>query len=123
MDAAIYSQILEKNLYPSTRKLKMGRSFTFQHDNNSKDSAKRTTLWLKDRKVNVLEWPSQRSDLNPIERAVHCCLPKNLAELKQFCKEEWANILQSRCVKLVETYPKRLIAVITAKGGFTKSGD
>jgi hypothetical protein len=38
-----------------------------------------------------------------------------LKELEQFCLEEWA-----RCAKLIETHPKRLAAVIAAKGGSTK---
>ena len=33
--------------------------------------------------------------------------------------EEWAKILVARCAKLIETYPKRLAAVIAAKGGYT----
>lgn len=53
MDAAKYTQILEENLRPSARQLKMGRWFTFQHDNDPKHTAKKTTQWLKDRKVNV----------------------------------------------------------------------
>lgn len=51
---------------PSARQLKMGRSFTFQHNNDPKHAAKRTTQWFKDRKVNVLEGPSPSSDLKPI---------------------------------------------------------
>ena len=77
--------------------------------------------------MNVLEWPSQSPDQNPIENlwkdltsAVHEQLPCKLTELQQFCKEEWAGIAQSRCAKLVETYSKRLMAAIQAKGGSTK---
>jgi hypothetical protein len=36
------------------------------------------------------------------------------------CKEEWEKNSVSRCAKLIETYPKRLTAVIAAKGGATK---
>lgn len=95
MDAAKYKQILEKNLRPSARQLKMDRWFNFQHDNDLKHTAKETTQWLKDRKVNVLEWPIHCPDLNPIENlwmdlktAVNCLSPQNLTELKQFCKDE-----------------------------------
>jgi hypothetical protein len=38
--------------------------------------------------------------------------PSNLKELEQFCLEELA--------KIIETYPKRLAAVIAAKEGYTK---
>jgi hypothetical protein len=37
-----------------------------------------------------------------------------------FYIEEWAKISVARCAKPVETYPKRLAAVIAAKGGSTK---
>jgi hypothetical protein len=39
-----------------------------------------------------------------------------LKELEQFCLEEWAKIPVARCANLIETYPKRLAAVIAAKG-------
>ena len=66
MDSAKFQQILEESLQPSARKLKMGRWFTFQHDNDPKNTTKATIQWLKDKKVNVLEWLSQSPDLNPI---------------------------------------------------------
>ena len=42
MDGAKYRKILKENLLPSTRKLKLGRKFTFQHDNDPKHTAKAT---------------------------------------------------------------------------------
>ena len=120
-------KILEENLLPSARKLKLGWKFTFQHDNDPKHTAKAILEWLRNKKINFLEWCSQSSDLNPIENlwhdlkiAVHHRSPDNLTELEQFYAEEWANIAQSRCARLVETYPIRLTAVIAVKGASTK---
>jgi transposase len=46
--------------------------------------------------LNVLEWPSQSPDFNPIEHlwrdltiAVQRRSPSNLTELERICREEW----------------------------------
>ena len=56
MDEAKYREIPEENLLPSVRKLKLGRKFTFQCDNDLKHTAKATLEWLRNKKINVLEW-------------------------------------------------------------------
>ncbi len=45
--------------------------------------------------------------------------PSNVAELKQFWKEEWDKIHPLRYERLIASYCKRLIAVVAAKGGTT----
>lgn len=127
MDSKKYIQILEQNLEASARKLGLGRRFHFQQDNDPKHCAKITKEWFRKKKVKVLEWPSQSPDLNPIEHlwrdlkiAVHRRKPSSMAQLEQFCKEEWAKLPQSKCSKLVNGHPKRLHAVIAAKCAATK---
>ena len=127
MDGAHYRNILEQNLFQSACDLRLGRRFTFQQDNDLKHTAKATLEWFKGKHLNVLEWSSQSPDLNPIENlwsdlkiAVHKRKPSNMKELEQFCLEEWAKIPVARCGKLIETYSKRLAALIAAKGGSTK---
>ncbi|KAG2460036.1 TCB1 transposase, partial [Polypterus senegalus] len=127
MTAATYRDILDENLLQSALDLRLGRQFIFQQDNDSKHTAKISKEWLQDNSVNVLEWPSQSPDLNPIEHlwkdlkmAVHRRFPSNLMELERCCKEEWAKLAKDRCAKLVASYSKRLEAGIAAKGASTK---
>uniref|UniRef100_A0AAZ3PJB8 Tc1-like transposase DDE domain-containing protein n=1 Tax=Oncorhynchus tshawytscha TaxID=74940 RepID=A0AAZ3PJB8_ONCTS len=94
---------------------------------NLRNTAKTTQEWLRDKSLNVLEWPSQSPDLNPIEHlwrdlkiAVQRRSPSNLTELERICREEWEELPKSRCAKLVESYPRRLKAVNAAKGDSTK---
>uniref|UniRef100_A0AAZ3NWG1 Tc1-like transposase DDE domain-containing protein n=1 Tax=Oncorhynchus tshawytscha TaxID=74940 RepID=A0AAZ3NWG1_ONCTS len=76
--------------------------------------------------MNVLEWPSESPDLNPIEHlwrylkiAVQRCSPSNLTELQRICREEWEKLPNYRCTKIVVSYPRRHKAVIAAKDAST----
>ncbi|KAG2465219.1 TC1A transposase, partial [Polypterus senegalus] len=127
MTAAIYRDILDENLLQSALDLRLGRRFIFQQNNDPKHTAKILKEWLQDDSVNVLEWPSQSPDLNPIEHlwrdlkmAVHRRFLSNLMDLERCCKKEWAKLGKDRCAKLVASYSKRLEAVIAAKGASTK---
>ena len=126
LNGAKYRDILNENLVQSAQDLRLGRRFTFQQD-NTLSTQPRQCRWLKDNSVNVLEWPSQSPDLNPIKHlwrdlkmAVHRWSPSNLTELERICRDEWQKIPKSRCAKLVASYPRRLEAVIAAKGASTK---
>ncbi|KAK3561379.1 hypothetical protein QTP86_033119 [Hemibagrus guttatus] len=126
MNSAVYQKILKENVWPSVCDLKLKRSWVLQQDNDPKHTSKSTSEWLKKNKMKTLEWPSQSPDLNPIEmlwhdlkKVVHARKPSNVAELQQFCKDEWAKIPPQRCNRLIASYGKHLIAVVAAKGGPT----
>ena len=51
-----YVDISKQHLKTSVRKLKLGRKWVFQMDNDPKHSSKVVAKWLKDNKVKVLEW-------------------------------------------------------------------
>ena len=67
MNGAKYREILDENLLQSAQDLRLGRRFTFQQENAPKHTAKTMQEWFWDNSLNVLEWPCQRTDLNPIE--------------------------------------------------------
>ena len=46
--------------------------------------------------------------------------PSNLTELERIYREEWEKLPKYRCAMLVASYPRRLEAVIAAKGALTK---
>ena len=127
MDSIMYQEILEKNVVSSVRELKLGRRWWLQQDNDPKHRSKSTQAWLRRKSWNVLDWPSQSPDLNPIEnlwwdlkKAVASCKPRNLTELEAFAMEEWAKIPKERCQRLVSSYQSRLKQVIEAKGCATR---
>jgi transposase len=67
INRAKYREIFDENLLQSAQHLRLRRRFPFQQDNEPKHTAKTAQEWLRDKSLNVLVWPSQSPDLNPIE--------------------------------------------------------
>ena len=68
MDAALYVEILEECL-PLTQTYYgiKPEDVIFQQDNDSKHTSKKAKDFFKDQDINLLFWPANSPDLNPIE--------------------------------------------------------
>ncbi len=127
VNAAIYQEILEHFMLPSADKLYGDADFIFQQDLAPAHTAKGTKSWFNDHGVTVLDWPANSPDLNPIDnlwgivkRKMRDTRPNNADELKATVKETWASIPPQQCHKLITSMPRRIEAVIKAKGAPTK---
>ncbi len=123
----VYQDILEHFMLPSADQLFKDADFIFQQDLAPAYTAKSTKSWLNVHGVGVLGWPANPPDLNPIENLWHIVKrkmrnkrPKNADELKSTVKETWASIPPEQCHKLMTFVPRRIEAVIKAKGAPTK---
>ena len=122
-----YLNILKDNIAPSVEKLGLGRSLTFQQDNDPKHTSKLVREWLLYHTPKQLPHPPQSPDLNPIEhlwehldRQIRKHDISNKEQLKTIILDEWSKISADITQNLVESMPRRLAAVKKAKGAQTK---
>lgn len=127
MDKMGYMNILKRNLKPSVQKLDLPQDYYFQQDNDPKHTAYIVREWLLYNVPNQLRTPPQSPDLNPIEHLwwevkhrLQTKNPRNKTDLKTAVKEIWESIPSTVTKNLVESMPRRLQAVLDAKGGHTK---
>ena len=130
MDAQQYCEIMENGVVESFEKLEMmEEEKIFQQDNDPKHTSILASDWFEDNNIQVLPWPAQSPDLNPIEHLwthlkdqlkTYDKPAKGVHELWDRLDAEWNKIPAERCQRLIESMPRRLQAVIKAKGGHTK---
>ncbi|KAI2658899.1 Transposable element Tcb1 transposase [Labeo rohita] len=103
VSAASYQEILEHFMLPSAEKLYGDEDFIFQHDLAPAHSAKTTeNLW------------------DIVKRKLRDARPNTLDELKAAIEASWASVTPQQCHRLIASMPRRIEAVISAKGFPTK---
>lgn len=129
MDQHLYKEILEDELFQTIEWYHMDADrVIFQQDNDSKHKARSVREWLNEQPFEVMEWPPQSPDLNPIEHLWATLKrglnqyerpPKGMIELWERVQAEWDKIDKEVCLNLIESMPNRIDAVLKAKGRWT----
>lgn len=126
MDSVEYVNILANNLKHSAELLGH-ENWVFQQDNDPKHTSNRAKSFFAKKRIEVLEWPSQSPDLNPIEHLwafIKSKLKgekfKNKNDLSIAVETIWYGISKDFCAKLVDSMGKRIISCVRAKGKNTK---
>jgi len=128
-----YHSILTTQVLPELRKRSKEKPelvWLFQQDNASVHTAEVCKAYLKRREeFEILDWPSQSPDLNPIENLWSILKnqlkkrktnPKDKEELWAQLQEEWQKLQGDLLARLADSMPQRCLDVIAAHGGPTR---
>lgn len=96
--------------------------FIFQQHNDPKHTSKLAMDFFKDKNVELLPWPAQSPDMDPIENQwgivkseVNDLASKNKDELKDVMNKSWNKIKLDVTIKLVESFQKRAMALLVSQ--------
>nr|KAF6349142.1 hypothetical protein mMyoMyo1_011698 [Myotis myotis] len=128
LNSTTYLSIIADQVHPIMLMAYPNGDGFFQQDNTPCHSAHIVQECFQEHEgdFTLLRWPPQSPDLNPIEhlwdeakRAIRQLVPQpsNLTELDSAIHQAWCQIPRITFQHLVESMPRRIAAVLKAKGG------
>jgi hypothetical protein len=129
MDRHMYKFILENFLWSTIQNHNMVPSrVVFQQDNDPKHTNKMVQGWLVSQPFQLLQWPAQSPDLNPMEhfwallkRRLNefSTPPRGIEELWERVCSVCSSLGEDDCMALYESMPQRVATILAAKGYWT----
>ena len=128
LTGVLYTGTLQNTLVPFARHY-FGDNYRYPDDNATPHRARVVLDFLQQGNVTKMEQPPRSPDCNPIKhlwnesgRAIISMdnPPQNLDELRQALLDKWAQTPVQRLQRLVASLPRRLAAIIAARGGNTR---
>ncbi len=127
LNTTAYLSIVADHVHPFMTTVHPSSDGFFQQDNAPCHKAQIISDWFleHDNEFSLLKWPPQSPDLNPIEnlwdvveREIYIMdvQPTNLLQLCDAIMSIWTNISEECFQHLVESIPRRIKAVLKAKG-------
>ncbi len=130
LNTTAYRSIVANHVHPFMTTVYTSSDGYFQ-DNSPFYKAQIISDWFleHDNEFTLLKWPPQSPDLNPIEHLWdvverEICImdvqPTNLQRLRDAIMSIWTKISEKCVQHLVESMPRKIKAVLKAKGGPTR---
>ena len=125
MNVNLYLQVLEDHMLNFYN---IHGSEVFMYDSAPCHKVRKVTRYLKQKQINIIEWPGNSPDLNPTKNCWHKMKKTmsekkttNLGTLKEELKKVWCQEMTAEYFRnLSDFMPKHLQMVIKNKGNMTK---
>lgn len=128
LNAAKMVKIYQRALLPSAQRwfIRNNKHWLLQEDNDPKHRSRHCTAWKEENQIDVLDWPSQSPDANPIEN-VWAIMKiklrgKKLNTIKKLIRQirlVWRSLSRDYAITLVESMPRRCKLIIDNGGDWT----
>jgi transposase len=124
-----YAELLQTRLLPFIHAAFGDVDNCILQDDNAPPHRAGAVSQLKEQlHLRTLRWPSRSPDMNPIEHVwdflkrsiVRENAPQNVAQLRQVITDAWQRLPQDYLRRLVLGMPRRVSALLAARGGYTR---